>query len=114
MESEKEKKSLLESVIDSVQEAIDKAVESVKDFWDNLLGKKKEEGAEGEEKTGIAKIIDDIAKWNKDLWDKIVGREGEEGEGKGGFDLGKTIRDIRNRVRDFLGMEPLPEEEPKP
>ncbi len=108
MEGDSEKKGLLEEIISNVQEAIDKAVESVKDFWDNLLGRK-EGGEEGGEKEGIAKIIDDIVKWNKELWDKLLGREGEEG-GEGGFDLGKVIRDIRNRVRDFLGMEPLPEE----
>ncbi|NVM31314.1 MAG: hypothetical protein HWN65_20920 [Candidatus Helarchaeota archaeon] len=111
MEEGEEKKDLLSSIVDGIREAVDNVVEESKKVWDKLLGR--EEGEEGEEgeKTGFQKIFDDIAKWHKDLWDKILGREGEEGEESKGFDLGKFIRDIRNQVRDFLGMEPLPEEE---
>ena len=98
MEDSEEPKDLLSSIVDGIREAIDK-----------VLGREGE-GEEGEEaKTGLQKIIEDITKWHKDLWDNLLGREGEEGE-EGGFDLAKIIKDIRNQVRDFLGMEPLPEE----
>lgn len=108
---QEEKKDLLTSILDSVKEAIDNAVETNKKIWDRLLGRK-EEGEEGEKK-GIEKIFDDIMDAHNKLWDSILGRkEGEEGEKKA-FDLGQIIRDTRNRIRDFLGMEPLPELEPK-
>ena len=111
MEGEEEKKDLLSGIVDGIRDAIDNVVEETKKIWDKLLGREGE-GEEGEEaKTGLQKIIDDITTWHKNLWDKILGREGEEGEEKGGFDLMKIIRDIRNQVRDFLGMEPLPEED---
>ena len=108
MEEGEEKKGFLESIFDGVRDAFENAVEQAKSTIDKLLGR--EEGEEGEgEKGGIADIIDDIVQWNKDFWDKLLGREGEEG-GEGGFDLGNMIRDIRNRIRDVLGMEPLPED----
>ncbi|MHA1266347.1 MAG: hypothetical protein ACTSRS_14030 [Candidatus Helarchaeota archaeon] len=109
MEEGEEKKDLLSSIVDGIRDAIDNVIEESKKFWDNLLGRETE-GEEGEEtKTGLQKIFDDIAKWHKELWDKLLGRTGEEGE-EGGFDLAKIIRDIRNQIRDFLGMEPLPED----
>jgi len=109
MEDSEEKKDLLSSIVDGIREAIDNVVEETQKIWDKILGREGE-GEEGEEaKTGLQKVIDDITKWHKDLWDKLLGREGEEG-GEGGFDLAKIIKDIRNQVRDFLGMEPLPEE----
>jgi hypothetical protein len=108
-----EKKDLLTSILDSVKEAVDNAVEMNKKIWDRLLGRKEEgEGEEGEKK-GIEKIFDDLLEAHNKLWDSILGRkEGEEGEKKG-FDLAQVIKDTRNRIRDFLGMEPLPEPEPK-
>jgi len=111
-EEPEKKKDLLSSIFDSVREAVDNAVEMNKKIWDRILGRKEEgEGAEEGEKKGIEKIIDDIIDANNKFWDSILGRkEGEEGEKKG-FDLAKTVRDVRNRIRDFLGMEPLPEPE---
>jgi len=113
MAEQPEKKDLLSSIMDSVKEAVDNAVEMNKKIWDRLLGRKEEgEGEEGEKK-GLEKIVEDILEAHNKFWDSILGRkEGEEGEKKG-FDLAQMIRDTRNRVRDFLGMEPLPEPEPK-
>jgi len=109
-----ERKDLLSSIFDSVKEAVDNAVEMNKKIWDRLLGRKEEgEGGEEGEKKGFEKIFDDLIDAHNKIWDSILGRkEGEEGEKKG-LDIAKTIKDVRNRVRDFLGMEPLPEEESK-
>lgn len=110
MEEDQEKKDILSSIVDGIRDAVDNVLEESRKLWDNLLGRETAEGEAGESKTGLQKIIDDIAKWHTDLWDNILGRKGEEGEGGSGFDLTKMIRDIRNQVRDFLGMEPLPED----
>ncbi|NVM52072.1 MAG: hypothetical protein HWN66_00120 [Candidatus Helarchaeota archaeon] len=114
MEEGEEKKDFLASIVDGIRDAVDNVVEETKKIWDKVLGREAE-GEEGEEtKGGLQNIFDDIAGWHKKLWDTLLGRkgeEGEEGEESGGFDLGKIIRDIRNQVRDFLGMEPIPEEE---
>jgi hypothetical protein len=62
----------------------------------------------------IEKILDDVINAHNKFWDSILGRkEGEEGGEKKGFDIASTIREVRNRIRDFLGMEPLPEPESK-
>lgn len=109
-----EKRDLLSSIFDSMKEAVDNAVEMNKKIWDRLIGRKEEgeEGGEGEKK-GLEKIFDDVMAAHNKFWDSILGRkEGEEGEKKG-FDISTTIREVRNRVRDFLGMEPLPEPESK-
>ncbi|NVM04536.1 MAG: hypothetical protein HWN67_19595 [Candidatus Helarchaeota archaeon] len=111
-EESEEKKDILSSLWDGLNKVVNRISEANKKFWDKLLGKEEGEGIEGEEaKGGLAGIIERIAEAHKNYWDILLRRkEGEEPE-KGRFDPAKIIRDIRNRIRDFLGIEPLPEEE---
>ncbi|NHI94062.1 MAG: hypothetical protein EAX96_16350 [Candidatus Lokiarchaeota archaeon] len=93
-----EKKDLFSTIIDQIKEVTEKINETVKDTLDSILGKK-----EGEESTGISKIIQDIRSGIRDL----LGLEKAEGEES--FSLNKFITKVRNNLREILGMEPLSE-----
>ena len=92
-----EKKDLLSGIIDQIKEATENITTRVKDMADDILGKK-----EGEEASGIGKMIQDARAGIRDL----LGLESEEGES---FNINKFITKARNGIREILGMEPLTE-----
>ena len=93
-----ESKDLFSSIMDQIKETTEKISTRIKDTLDDILGE-----GEGEEKSGIAKIVADTRKGIRDL----LGLETAEGEES--FSLNKFITKVRNNVREILGMEPLAE-----